>query len=133
MNILKSIWNWITRAAATVKQALTSGTEVANEVKAVLNSPILDAIVALTPTGLDDAALKLLRSKLATFIALMGWSEKIITDFEADPDAKATVLTAISAKASVIIADIKGAKLSIQEALASTPVVYQPDLVSKAA
>jgi hypothetical protein len=129
MSILKDIWKFITGAAVKVKAALLQGNQIANQLKQVLNSPILDAAVKLTTTTLDDQALKAVREGLATFIITMGWADKFIKDFEKDPDAKAAVLTVINAKASVLVADAEGAILSIQQALASAPVIYDPAII----
>lgn len=129
MSIFKSIWKWISGAAKKVASALSSGQKVANEIKAVADSPILTAIVTMTPTKIDDVGLEYLRKGLAAFTILMGWGEKAIKDFESDPDAKAAVLTVLNAKASVIVADYNKAKLSIQQALASAPVLYDPKIV----
>ncbi len=128
--MLKKIWLWITNAASKIKAALASGKDVANQIKAVADSKLLDAIVAATPTHLDDIALAAFRTALAKFITLMGWADIIIKNIEAvDPDAKAAMLTVINAKAAVLIADAKGVKLPIQKALASAPIVYNPELV----
>jgi spore coat polysaccharide biosynthesis protein SpsF (cytidylyltransferase family) len=129
MTILKDIWKFITGAIAKVKAALSQGSQIANQIKQVLDSPILDTAVKLTTTTLDDQALKAVRDGLATFIITMGWAEKFIKDFENDPDAKAAVLTVINAKASVLVADAEGIKLTIQQALASAPVVYRPEIM----
>jgi len=129
MNILKDILNWISGAAKKVAAALSKGSSVANEIKAVADSPILDAVVNITATNIDNEGLIYLRKGLTAFIILMGWGQKAINDFEDDSDAKAVVLTALNAKASVLVADRNGAKLTIQQALASAPVVYNPDIV----
>lgn len=129
MSILKNIFDFITGAAKKVAAALSNGQKVANEIKAIVDSPILTAVVKLTSTNLDDAALQYLRSGLSAFIILMGWGQKAIKDFDSDPDAKAAVLTVLNAKASTIIADYNGAELSIQQALATAPVLYDPEIV----
>lgn len=129
MSILTDILNWISGAAKKVAAALSIGQKIANEIKAVADSPILTAIVNMTATNIDNVGLECLRKGLAAFTILMGWGEKAIKDFESDPDAKAAILTILNAKASTIIADINGAKLSIQQALASAPVMYDPGII----
>ncbi len=127
----KKIWAWLTKAAAKIKVALGEGMLVANQIKQVADSKLLDAVVAATPTPLDDTALLAFRIALAKFITLMGWAEVVLDSLEtADADAKAVVLTAINAKAAVLVAKAQGADLSIQEALASAPVIYDPRLLS---
>jgi spore coat polysaccharide biosynthesis protein SpsF (cytidylyltransferase family) len=129
MSILKNIWKFIKGNVAKIKAALSQASSIANQIKALTDSPILDSVVKLTETNLDNKALELVRNKLASFIVVMGWAEKVINDFEADPDAKASTLTVISAKTAVLIADANGAKLSIQQALASTPIIYNPKIL----
>ena len=129
MSIFKDIWKFITGAAKKVSQALSSGQKVANEIKKVADSPILTAIVNMTATNIDNVGLEYLRKGLAAFTILMGWGEKAIKDFESDPDAKAAVLTVLNAKASVIVADYNNTKLSIQQALVSAPVLYDPKII----
>lgn len=128
--ILKDILDWITGASAKVKTVLGISKDYANEIKGVLNSPLLTAIVKATPTDLDDKALEVLRSGLAAFIVIMGWADRFLSEFDKDPDARAAVLTVINAKSAVLIGEIKGADITMQQALASAPVVYEPNLVA---
>lgn len=129
LTFIKDILNWLSGAAKKISQALSKGEAVANEIKAVADSPILDAIVNLTATNIDNQGLEYLRKGLTAFIIAMGWAKKAVNDFDGDVDGKAIVLTVLNAKASVLVADWNGAKLSIQQALASAPVVYNPDIV----
>jgi hypothetical protein len=129
MSIFKKIFNWISGAAKKVAEALSNGKAVANEIKAVADSPILSAVVNMTATNIDNVGLQYLRTGLSTFIILMGWGEKAIADFKEDPDAKAIVLTALNAKAAKLTADYNGAKLTIQQAIASAPVLYDPKII----
>ena len=128
LTFIKDILKWLSGAAKTIANALSKGEAVANEIKAVADSTILDAIVNLTATNIDNEGLIYLRKGLTAFILAMGWGKKAIADFEGDE--KAVVLTALNAKASVIVADWNGAKLSIQQALASAPVKYDPNIVN---
>jgi len=130
MSIINKIISWILRSTVTVKSALSQGREVANQVKRITDSPLLDAIVKATATPLDDAGLVAFRKALSSFIVLMGWADLVLQAIDdVDPDAKAVVLTAINAKAAVLVAEAKGATLTIQEALASAPVIYDQNLL----
>lgn len=129
LTFIEKILSFVSKAFRDIKNALSKGEAIANEIKAVADSPILDVVVKLTPTNIDDKGLEYLRKGLTAFIIAMGWAKKAVNDFDGDQDARAVVLTALNAKASVLVADINGAKLSIQQALASAPVVYNPDIV----
>ncbi len=129
MSIIKDIFNWISGAAKAVANALTKGNAIANEIKAVADSPILDVVVNLTATNIDNQGLEYVRKGLTVFIMAMGWGQKTINNFNTDKDGKAIAMIALNAKASVLVAEWTGAKLSIEQAMASAPLVYNPDIV----
>lgn len=127
--IISDIINFFSKALKVIKTALNNGQKITNDIKAVADSKVITAIVEATPTQYDDALLLLIKTGLATFATVMGWAEKLISDFEGDKDAKTVVFTALAAKAAVIEAEYKGEQLSMQQAMAATPVVYNPDIV----
>jgi len=127
MSIFKKIADWITGAARKVKEALNFGKDIANRVKQVVDSPLIDVVVNLTPTPLDNAALIFLRQQLPIWIAKMGWAEKKVSDF--DETTLPHVLNAISAEAAKLTAEYNNADLSRQQAIAAAQVVYSPKIV----
>lgn len=127
MNILKKIAAFFTGAARKIKEALTTGKDIANRVKQVVDSPLLDVVVSLTPTPLDNAALLYVRQLLPSWIEKMGWAEKKISDF--DETTLPHVLNSIAAEVAVLTAQHNNADLSRQQAIASEQVVYNPKIV----
>lgn len=127
MSIIKDIFKWISGAARKVKEALTTGKSIANQIKAVADSPLLDAIVNLTTTGADNLALLAIRNGLTTWIAKMNWADKKISDF--DETTLPHVLNSINAEAAKLKAEFINADLSRQQAIASAQVEYNPDIV----
>lgn len=129
MSILKDIWNFFTGQSAKVKAAIEVGIDYSNKAKSIINSPLVRAAVAATPTQLDNAGLDFVNAGLTAFIGVLGWAERAINDFEADPDAKAAALTVIAAKATKLAADYNGAKVTIQQAIATVPVAYDKSII----
>lgn len=125
--ILKSIGNFFSGAARKIKEALNFGKDVANRVKQVVDSPLLDVVVNLTATPLDNSALTYLRNNLPAWINKMGWAEKKVSDF--DETTLPHVLNAISAEAAKLTADYNNADLTRQQAIASAQVVYDPKIL----
>lgn len=125
--ILKSIGSFFSGAARKVKEALSFGVVIANRVKQVADSPLLDVVVKLTPTPLDDAALVSVRTALGVWITKMGWAEKKVSDF--DETTLPHVLNSIAAEAAVLTAEYNNADLSRQQAIASEQIVYSPKIV----
>lgn len=126
--ILKSIGSFFSGAARKVKEALTFGKDIANRVKQVIDSPLLDVVVKLTPTPLDNNALAAVRTALAVWIEKIGWADKKVSDF--DETTLPHVLNAISAEAAKLTAEYNNADLSRQQAIASAQVVYDPKIVA---
>ncbi len=126
-NPLKAIWQFITGAVRKLKEALTTGKNVANQIKAVADSPLLDVIVNLTVTGADNLALLYVRNALKLWIDRIGWADKKLSDF--DDTTLPHVMNAISAEASKLTAEFINADLTRQQAIASAQVVYNPDIV----
>ena len=126
-NILKAIANFFTGAARKVKEALTFGKDIANRVKQVVDSPLLDVVVNLTATPLDNAALVFVRGQLELWIDRIGWSDKKVSDF--DETTLPHVLNAISAESAKLTAEYNNADLSRAQAIASAQVVYDPKIV----
>jgi hypothetical protein len=129
MSILTKIASWFVSRSAKIATAISIGIEWLNKAKVELNSPIVDAVIAATPTQLDNAGILFVRAGLSSFIDVLGWTEKTFADLAKDDDAKSGALTILAAKAAVLTADYKKVKLSIQEAIASVPVAYNPNLV----
>lgn len=128
MNIFQKIAAWITGAARKIKEALTFGKDIANRVKQVVDSPLLDVIVNLTPTQADNALLVYVRSGLGLWIQKMNWVDKKISDF--DETTLPHVLNAISAEAAKLTAEYNNADLSRQQAIAAAQVVYDGKIVA---
>lgn len=130
LTFIKDILNFLSKTFRTIKNALSDGQAIVNKIKAVANSTVVKCIVAATSNKVDDAALLALQTALTEFAIVMGWADKLISDFEGDPDAKVVVMTALAAKASVIKAEQQGYKLTMQQAMAATPVVYDRSIVN---
>lgn len=126
-NLFKKLINFITGAARKIKEALNFGKDIANRVKQVVDSPLLDVVVNLTPTPLDNAALTYLRNTLPTWIEKMGWAEKKVSDF--DETTLPHVLNAISAEAAKLTAEKTNAYLTRQQAIAAAQIIYDPKIV----
>ena len=124
---ITAIWNWISGAVKKVKEVLSKGNKVANIIKDIVDSPLLDIAVNLTATPLDNGALLYLREKLPIWMAKMNWAEKKISDF--DETTLPHVMNAINAEASKLIADFEKVELTRQQAIASAQVVYSPEIV----
>jgi len=127
MSIFTKIGRWFVGLAKKVAEALSIGIGVANTVKSVVDSPLLDIAVNLTPTNIDNEALGFIRAKLPAWIKTMGWAEKKVSDF--DETTLPHVLNAVAAEASKIYADYKKVDLSRQQAIAGAQVVYNPDII----
>lgn len=128
MNIFQKIAAWLTGAARKIKEALTFGKDIANRVKQVVDSPLLDVVVNLTPTPLDNAALIFVREHISVWLAKIGWAEKKISDF--DETTLPHVLNAISAEAAKLTAEYNNADLSRQQAIAAAQIVYDGKIVA---
>jgi len=126
--ILQAIGNFLSGAAKSVINALTKGNEIANAVKNTIDSPLLDIVTHITPTGIDDRVLMYLRKYLPIWIATMGWAEKKLSDF--DETTLPHVMNAINAEASKLIADFNSVDLTRQQAIASAQVVYDAKVVN---
>lgn len=127
MNILKAIAAFFTGAIRKVKEALTFGSQIANRIKQITDSPLLDVVVNLTTTPLDNAALLYVRQMLPAWIEKMGWAEKKLSDF--DETTLPHVLNSIAAEVAVLSAEHNNADLTRQQAIASEQVVYNPNIV----
>lgn len=125
--ILQSIGRFLSGVASKISNALSNGVKVANVIKTAVDSPLLDVVVNLTSTDIDNATLKYLRLKLPVWIAAMGWAEKTINDF--DETTLPHVLNSIGAESAKLQAEFKGLNLSRQQAIASIQVEYNPDIV----
>ncbi|MEO6522235.1 MAG: hypothetical protein ABIN91_11195 [Mucilaginibacter sp.] len=135
MNILKSISETLSRALAWIKNALTIGTDIGNQIKAIVDSPYVEGIVALTGTKLDDKALTFLKAAIAIWLK----DAKIVSADVTDADeaikqgsiaisqmttARATTLSGLSAYASTVVAKLNGNDLPIEQALSGVQVAY---------
>lgn len=125
--ILQSIGNFLSGIAKKISNALSNGVKVANVIKTAVDSPLLDVVVNLTSTEIDNATLKYLRLKLPVWIEAMGWAEKKVSDF--DETTLPHVLNSIGAESAKLQAEFKGLDLSRQQAIASIQVEYNPDIV----
>lgn len=125
--VLTAIWNWISGAVRKVKDILASGNQIANSIKAVTDSKLLDVIVNLTPTNADNEALKYIRAGLELWIAKMGWADKKLSEF--DETTLPHVMNAINAESSKLLSEIKGVNLTRQQAIAAAQVVYDERVV----
>jgi hypothetical protein len=126
LTFIEKILSFLSVTFRAIKNALKDGQEIVDKIKAVTDSPVVKAIVKASPTKWDDAAI----AALVAFATIMGWADKLISDFEGDPDAKVVVYTALAAKAAVIEAEQQGHKLTMQQAMAAIPVSYDPTIVN---
>ena len=126
--ILQAIGKFLSGAAKSVINALTKGNEIANTVKNTIDSPLLDIVVNITSTNIDNQALTYLRKYLPIWITTMGWAEKKLSDF--DETTLPHVMNAINAEASKLIADFNKADLTRQQAIAIAQVVYDAKVVN---
>lgn len=127
IKFITDILNWISGAAKKVKEALNFGKETANAVKTIVDSPLLDVVVSLTKTTVDNSALFFLRVNLPIWLEKMGWAEKKVSDF--DETTLPHVLNAINAEAAKLYADHKQIELSRPQAIAGAQVNYNPEIV----
>ncbi|RFZ90469.1 hypothetical protein D0C36_22050 [Mucilaginibacter conchicola] len=125
--MLKKIWRWLTGVTAKIKNSLLFGKDMANTIKSVADSPLLDIIVALTPTGLDDVALASFRKFMNDMVEKLSWADKIIS--EADQQEKTIVLHTLSAIAALWKADNEHSGLSLQTTLSTAQLVYDESKV----
>ena len=123
MSIFTKIISWITGATAKVKSILKIGTDAANFVKSIADSPILDLIVQYTPTDIDNKLLPVFRKLVTDAITALGWADRSISDFDNEA-AKASVLHVISAVSQNAAAQVKHVDFNIQTALSSPQLVY---------
>lgn len=126
-NLFKKLIDFITGAARKIKEALTTGKNIANTVKQAVDSPLFDIAVMLIPGTADDAILHYLRQQLPVWIEKMGWAEKKVSDF--DETTLPHVLNAISAETAKLTAEKTNADLSRQQAIAAAQIVYDPKIV----
>lgn len=126
-NLFKKLIDFITGAARKIKEALTTGKNIANTVKQAVDSPLFDIAVTLIPGTADDAILHYLRQQLPIWIEKMGWAEKKIEDF--DETTLPHVLNAISAETAKLTAEKTNVDLSRQQAIAAAQIIYDPKIV----
>jgi hypothetical protein len=135
-NLFSNIWHWITGATKKIKEALGFGYDVANWLKQLSDTGVLDVIVRATPWKWDDALLpgfqiwlaelvrelKVVRYDLTTYQALEEASARISA---MSPDARAIILNGINAAAAKWHAENVGkTKLDMPQALAAAQPVY---------
>jgi len=128
MSIFKKIADWITGAAKKVSQALKIGKDVGNIIKQVVDSPLLDVVVNLTKTPLDNGALAYVRPRIGAWLEEIGWAEKKLSDFSEKTFPH--VMNSIAAEVAVLEAEYKEVELSRPQAIASIQVVYDPKIVA---
>ncbi|WP_454801782.1 hypothetical protein [Mucilaginibacter phyllosphaerae] len=129
--MLKKIWAWIIGATSKIKQALTFGKDVANAVKAVSDSTLLDILVTLTPNNIDNAALASWRAYINTLIKKMNWADKKLS--EADEEEKMIILHTLAAVSAYWCSQKDGTGLNLQTTLSTSQIVYDKDNVKLSA
>jgi|GEM_PF-4561999 len=129
MSFITKAWAWLTGAAKKVKAALNIGRDVANDIKKVVDSPLLDVAVNLTKSDLDNKALAWIRAGLGVLIENIGWADKKLSDFT--DESKPYVLATIAAEASVLIAQAANIDLTRQQAITAGQLVYDEKSVLK--
>lgn len=127
MSILKDIFNWISGTLNKVKEALFTGNAIANNIKKVVDSPLLDVVTNLTATNIDNQALAYIRAGLTSLIQGLGWADKKVSDFK--DNEMPHVMNTINAEASKLAADFKGVELSRQQAIASAQIIYDENII----
>jgi hypothetical protein len=126
--MLKKLWAWITGSASKIKQALTFGKDVANDIKAIADSKLLDVLVSLTPTNIDNVALASWRAFMNALIIKMNWADKIIS--EADDEEKTILLHTLSAASAYWKSQKDGTGLNLQTTLSTAQLVYEQENVN---
>jgi hypothetical protein len=127
MNILQAISNFFSGAARKIKEALKIGTEVGNIIKQVVDSPLLDVVVNLTKTPLDNATLEYIRPRMRVWLSDIGWADKKLSEFSETTFPH--VMNSISAEVAALKAEHDNINLSRQQAIASVQVVYNGKIV----
>ncbi|MBL4676650.1 MAG: hypothetical protein JKY70_10680 [Mucilaginibacter sp.] len=125
--MLKKIWRWLSGISDNIKNSLNFGKEVANNIKTVADSSLLDIIVNLTPTQLDDIALASFRNYMNNVVTKLNWSNKMIT--ETGDDEKAIILHTLSAVAAFWKAEHEQIRLSLQTTLSTAQLIYDESKV----
>ena len=125
--ILKDISKFFVGASKQIANALKIGKDVGNIVKQVVDSPLLDVIVNLTKTPLDNVALAYVRPRINSWLENIGWAEKKISDFSTE--TLPHVMNAISAEVATLQAEYEGLDLTRQQAIAAMQVVYDGKIV----
>lgn len=121
-NILTKVGSFVAGLFGKSKNWVAFGVDIANHVKKFSDSPILDVIVNLTPTKLDDALLPQWRTIMTSIVEELGYAQKVIN--ELSPDAKTIVLSNLASLSASVAADLSQDKLNLQQAIVAAPVVY---------
>ena len=127
MSIFTRLGAWLSGAAKKVAQAFSIGVDFGNKVKNVVNSPLLDLVVQVVPTEIDNKALEYIRGHIGFWIDEMGWAGKKISDF--GDSTLPHVLNSVSAEATKLYADYKKIDLSRPQAIAGAQVAYNGEIV----
>lgn len=125
--MLKKILRWLTGVTSKIKSSLSFGKDIANDIKSIADSNLLDIIVALTPTGLDDIALASFRVFMNNIVEKLNWADKVVTD--AELQEKTIILHTLSAIAAFWKAEHDQTKLSLQTTLSAAQLVYDESKV----
>lgn len=125
--MLRKIWRWLTGVTVKIKTSLNFGKDMANSIKNIADSNLLDIIVALTPTGLDDVALGSFRRFMNDLVEKLNWADKKITT--ADQQEKTIILHTLSASAAFWKAKNEQLKVSLQTTLSTAQLVYDKSKV----
>jgi hypothetical protein len=135
-SIFTQAWHWITGATKKIKEALGFGYDVANWLKELSDTGVLDVIVKATPWKWDDALLPGFKVFLANLLKELKVTEEEHTVStaiyiasqrlkELSPAAKAIILNGINAAAAKWHAENVGkTKLEMSQALAAAQPVY---------
>lgn len=139
--MFKKIWNWITKAVKVsvdwVRPKAVTAATVVNTVKDIVESPVTSAIVAITPTSVDDVVLKAAKAILPQVAEGMLVAENILQPGTSaativstlvaylrtkSKPARAKWWTELQAQLTVALADNK---ISLSESISIGQLVYQ--------
>ncbi|MFD0792754.1 hypothetical protein ACFQZX_03955 [Mucilaginibacter litoreus] len=126
--MLKKLWQWLTGVADKIKNSLSFGKDIANDVKTITDSTLLDIIVKLTPSELDDAALAAFRLFMSNLLTKLNWADKLLDN--ADQDEKTIILHTLSAASAYWQSQQNESGLSLQTTLSTSQLVYDKSKVN---
>jgi len=121
--MFEKVFKWFKNILSGTKNWFAFGVKTANQIKAIADSKILDAIVAITPTDLDNKLLAEWRRIMVEIVKQAGMAEVILNQVT-NPDAYASVMHVINATGAKVADNLSGGKMNIQQALTAPQMAY---------